>query len=718
MRKQHYLIMVLLTILNLNLNAQVAVNTTGQTADGSAMLDVSSTEKGILIPRLNLSQRNAISNPVTGLMIFQTDNTPGFYFYNGTAWVVIGDGATSINSLHDGITDSYSLFLGEGAGAADDGTDNRNTAVGINAYNASVSGYANTAFGNEALKLNTTGTHNAVFGTQALTSNLTGIENTVIGTNSGFNVTGSGNILIGFNAAFSETDISNKLYIDNSSTGTPLLYGDFSTNLLRINGTLDINNAYQLPTTDGTSGQTLKTDGSGSLTWSSDIGATSLNDLSDAATDNNSLFLGVDAGANDDGTTNFNTGTGVWSLKEVTSGSHNSALGTTALQNLTTGSQNTALGTGALNSNSSGSDNTAVGKEAGKDVTGSGNIFIGNEAAKTQTDISNKLYIDNSDTIAPLIYGDFENDTVKINAHFDVSRTMSIDSGSIIGQLAINTDGSTPDESSILDLKSTTKGLLLPRMYTYQILHISNPAAGLMVFDIDSSSFYGYSGSKWISLWDSDTLVDVCGGNSFEDSRDGRIYTMVTIGTQCWMAENLNIGTRISSEDNPTDNSIIEKWCYFDDETKCTTNGGLYHWDEMMQYVTAEGVQGICPSGWHIPTDAEYKTMEMVLGMSQSDADGLGNRGTDQGGKMKEIGTTHWWSPNTLATNASGFTAFAGGFRISNGHSSYWGRSSIWWSSNESNGGALIRSLNYDNGQVYRYHWEKAYGLSVRCIKD
>jgi len=90
----------------------------------------------------------------------------------------------------------------------------------------------------------------------------------------------------------------------------------------------------------------------------------------------------------------------------------------------------------------------------------------------------------------------------------------------------------------------------------------------------------------------------------FTDARDGKTYNTVLIGTQCWMRENLNIGTRIDGSQNQTDNGTIEKYCYDDLESNCDIYGGLYQWDEAMQYVTTQGVQGICPAGWHLPTDA------------------------------------------------------------------------------------------------------------------
>ena len=416
MKKHCYLIIILLAILNLNLQSQVSVNTSGDAANTSSMLDVSSTEKGILIPRMTKAQRDLIDSPENGLLIYQNDNTPGFYFYNGAAWVVVGDGATSISSLYDGASDGSSVFLGNGSGANDDETTNQNLGYGISALNANTSGYENTAIGIEALKLVDGGHHNTALGIHSLSAITTGSSNTALGTNAGISNTGSGNIFIGANAAYNELG-SNKLYIQNSASATPLIYGDFDNVFLRIYGTLDINNAYQFPTTAGTNGQLLKTDGSGSLSWADDTntGATNIDGLSDGKSDGNSVFLGAESGDDFLGGTKFNTALGVWSLREVTSGSHNSAFGTTALQQLTTGSKNTVLGMGALNSIIVDSNNTAIGTQAGQDVTGSGNIFIGNEAAKTQTAISNKLFIDNSDTVAPLIYGDFENDTLTIN---------------------------------------------------------------------------------------------------------------------------------------------------------------------------------------------------------------------------------------------------------------------------------------------------------------
>ncbi len=109
------------------------------------------------------------------------------------------------------------------------------------------------------------------------------------------------------------------------------------------------------------------------------------------------------------------------------------------------------------------------------------------------------------------------------------------------------------------------------------------------------------------------------------DTRDGQTYSTMQINAQCWMSENLNIGTMIPGETDMADNSIIEKFCYDNDTANCEVYGGLYQWKELMQYTLTTGVQGICPEGWHIPTDLEWTLLTNYLG-------GTGVAG----GKMKE----------------------------------------------------------------------------------
>jgi uncharacterized protein (TIGR02145 family) len=216
-------------------------------------------------------------------------------------------------------------------------------------------------------------------------------------------------------------------------------------------------------------------------------------------------------------------------------------------------------------------------------------------------------------------------------------------------------------------------------------------------------------------------------GNSLVDDRDGKIYSTVLIGTQCWMAENLNIGTMINSTTGgyeQTDNGIIENYCYNNDVANCAIYGGLYEWSEAVQYITTEDAQGICPTGWHLPTDNEFKILEGTVDSQYPVGDPVwdeeGYRGLDAGGNLKETGTTHWWSPNTGATNESGFTCLPGGYRSSDdGIFDYLGSHNYFWSSSQNDDYSTWgRGIYYSDAIVDRFTTDKGNGLSVRCLKD
>ena len=148
--------------------------------------------------------------------------------------------------------------------------------------------------------------------------------------------------------------------------------------------------------------------------------------------------------------------------------------------------------------------------------------------------------------------------------------------------------------------------------------------------------------------------------------------------------------------------------------------GGLYQWDEMMQYVTTESTQGICPADWHLPSDAEWKTMEMYLGMTQVQADATGYRGTNEGSKL--AGNAGLWNNGDLENNAdfgtSGFTGLPVGYRHSNGSFNYLMIHTYLWSSGDGGTAAWDRGLDYNSAQVHRLDNDQDYGFSVRCVKD
>jgi uncharacterized protein (TIGR02145 family) len=183
------------------------------------------------------------------------------------------------------------------------------------------------------------------------------------------------------------------------------------------------------------------------------------------------------------------------------------------------------------------------------------------------------------------------------------------------------------------------------------------------------------------------------------------------------MATNMNVGTKINSTTwgyQQTDNDTIEKYCFWNVEENCDIYGGLYEWPEAMQYTTTEEAQGICPEGWHIPTEPEWTALTDYLG------------GTEvAGGKMKSTGTIEegtglWHDPNLGATNVSGFTGLPGGYReIFGGYFYYIGYQSYFWYSSEENPAyAWCCLLNYDDTILSAGSTLKYYGLSVRCLKD
>ena len=215
---------------------------------------------------------------------------------------------------------------------------------------------------------------------------------------------------------------------------------------------------------------------------------------------------------------------------------------------------------------------------------------------------------------------------------------------------------------------------------------------------------------------------------------DGNHYKAVKIGDQVWMAENLKAslysdGTAISLvESNSAWEALAstdKAYCWYDNNSSNgNTYGALYTWAAAMNGsgssdANPSGVQGVCPSGWHLPSDAEWKELEMYLGMSQAEADGTGYRGTDEGSKLKETGTAHWNSPNTGATNESGFTALPGGYHDNNGTFYFIGDYGYFWSTAEfSASHAWLRGLGYNHSPVGRSYGTKQSGFSVRCVKN
>ncbi len=417
-----------------------------------------------------------------------------------------------------------------------------NTFVGSDAGETNGTGSENTLIGKSAGQ-NNTSSSNTMVGNQSGIGNTSGSLNSFFGTGSGSNSTGSGNVFLGRSSGSNTTE-SDKLYIENSNSSSPLIYGEFDTDLLRINGTLNINSAYSFPTSDGTINQILQTDGVGNVSWQDNTGAIQ-DQIADTDNDTKiqveegtdddiirfdmagteflrldngrievlntggSVFIGENAGLNDDlnnndnvfigyesgkpnvdgygntacgtsslkkivtgdynaaygfealrnNTGGYNTGVGPWALAGNTSGSNNVGLGRGANSTNTTGNKNIAIGSYSLEHNSGGSrnvaignesmayvsgsenNNTAIGHEAGFGANGSNNIFLGYQAGTNQ-DYSNRLYIENSNSSTPLIYGEFDNDILRVNGTLNINSAFSFPTSDGTSNQVLQTDGS------------------------------------------------------------------------------------------------------------------------------------------------------------------------------------------------------------------------------------------------------------------------------------
>jgi uncharacterized protein (TIGR02145 family) len=158
----------------------------------------------------------------------------------------------------------------------------------------------------------------------------------------------------------------------------------------------------------------------------------------------------------------------------------------------------------------------------------------------------------------------------------------------------------------------------------------------------------------------------------------------------------------IHGSENQTDNNVIEKYCYNNSAANCDTFGGLYQWNEAMEHGTTPGSQGICPPGWHIPTQEEFQILSIALG-----GDGNALKAVGQGGG------------GGAGTDTSGFSALLAGYRFGNGYFYVLGDDAFVWSSTEHFASdARYLYLGYYSNGIYLYYSNKFYGFSVRCVKD
>ncbi|MFM9909729.1 MAG: tail fiber domain-containing protein [Chitinophagaceae bacterium] len=392
----------------------------------SAILDVQSSTKGFLMPRMTTLQRNAIASPAAGLKVYDTD-TNIFWFYNGTAWLPIAAGNLGWNLTGNtgtnpathfiGTTDeqplrfrvnnlwagalhptSGNIFLGVGAGQTNTAgqantaigeyalfrnTDgNFNVASGYYALTANTNGYNNTAHGAYALYNNTLGFSNTAIGRNALFGNINGAFNTAVGTDALLTNTGSYNTANGYKAAYFNATGS-----FNTATGSWALYSNIGGLFNTANGYLALNHNLNglSNTASGKEALFYNNEGSNNTAMGSDALHNNSTGNFNTANGNNALY--------NNNTGRDNTGIGNNALANNFAGNFNASIGSSALMNNQNGSNNTAIGSFALSSNTNGSNNTALGYAADVNTLVFNSTAIGNGAI---INTSNKVRIGNS----------------------------------------------------------------------------------------------------------------------------------------------------------------------------------------------------------------------------------------------------------------------------------------------------------------------------------
>ena len=379
--------------ITITIRAQVGIGT--ETPESSSVLDITSTSKGLLVPRMTQIQKNAISNPATGLLLYQTDGTVGFYSYNGSNWLLLINNSSQGLYFGPGLGNGdnnlgVGTSLGTGNGKRNTGIGSRalesysgtgfdnNTAIGYYNLKKLTSGQQNTGLGAETMYELTTGSNNTSIGAQSL-NNITGSGNSALGKAAGQSLTsGSNNVIIGFNADVGSNDLINAISIGANATvgaSNKIQLGDSNITNIETSGSITAG-AITIPNTDGSANQVLKTDGSGTLSWTTPSTSTP-------------TFLYGTENVLLDGTTSPNIGSmhrsvglGYLTLNSVTSGNKNVAIGARSMHDNTTGYMNVGIGWNSLNKNTTGGRNIAIGGSEALDAntTGSNNLAIGDRS--------------------------------------------------------------------------------------------------------------------------------------------------------------------------------------------------------------------------------------------------------------------------------------------------------------------------------------------------
>ena len=225
---------------------------------------------------------------------------------------------------------------------------------------------------------------------------------------------------------------------------------------------------------------------------------------------------------------------------------------------------------------------------------------------------------------------------------------------------------------------------------------IVDPYLGMQVFNSDTRKINYFDGYGWLEITGVKQADFIC-GNPMLDSRDGKYYNTIEIASQCWMAENLNYGQMINASGDQSDNGVVEKYCYSNNQSLCdNTYGALYQWREMMQYSITEGAQGVCPEGWHLPSETEWNALVAATGGTSNAGTALA-QGGDSGFEALMAGQTNLFSYPFIDVGQ---------------------RAYFWTSTQESSSNAKNLYLIFNDSQTYSSQQDKDFGHSVRCVEN
>ncbi|MBK8701219.1 MAG: hypothetical protein IPN29_17445 [Saprospiraceae bacterium] len=545
------------TIVQPLLSQDVGINTV---PDASAILDIVSNNKGLLIPRMSRADRDLIASPANALLIYQTDETSGFYFYDNasTSWKILAgltskiadaDGDTQLETEKNADEDIIRIDL--------TGVEKMNLSTGGAVQAAKlhiVNNQDNISLGDSTASGFTTARGNITLGIGALNTNVTGPDNLVIGYKAANQLTAGSALAIGnevmkgnLNNGYNITAIGHKAYVNGTSADYSVIIGSETPAASGQQPNVFVGRANSKLQNNGSSVVSVGEEALYNGTATDNNTAIGYKAMYNNLGNDHGLAIGALSGNSGDNTlsigyrslqsntTDFSMAIGSQAGWQNTTGKDNLGVGFSTLYNMVTGNDNVAVGAGALEANTlsrntalganamddnNGADNTAIGFNAmsGSNDTSSCGVAVGANALSLNLPASNNTAMGYNTNVANGV-----SNAVVIGANAFAASSNAVVLGSVQGvngastsiQVGIGT--TTPHASAAFEVTSNSRGFALPILSTTFRQNISNPAEGLMVYDnIYKAPFY-YNGTSWVNVKEDYPLVSfgATSGQSF-----------------------------------------------------------------------------------------------------------------------------------------------------------------------------------------------------------